>query len=96
LEPIQAPRVTPEGSTPEAWLELPDSWWLPESVSIGTGSAADLSEDWLCRLPEEEAEEEAEEDSSLDIRLGAEKQESHSLPLREDLRVREKSKEKGK
>jgi hypothetical protein len=73
-------------------------------VSIETGSAADLSEDWLRRLPEEEAEGEAEEeaedeeeeDSSLVIRLDAEKQESHNLPPREDLRVREKSKEKGK
>jgi hypothetical protein len=87
--------VTPEGFTPEAWLELPDSCWLPESVSIGTESA-DLSEDWLRRLPEEEAEEEAEEDSSLDMSLDAEKQKSHDLPPREDLRVREKSKEKGK
>ena len=66
-------------------------------MSIWTRSAVDPPEDWLRRLSEEEAEEdEAEEDSSLDMRTGAEKQESHDLPLREDLRVREKAKEKEK
>ena len=69
--------MTGEGFTPEAWLELPDSPWLPESVSIEAESA-DLSEDCLRRLPEEESEEEAEEDSSLDIGLKAEKQKYHS------------------
>jgi hypothetical protein len=61
-------------------------------MSIWTRSAVKPSEDWLCRLPEEEAEE----DSSLDMGIDAEKHESHDLPPREDLRVREKAKEKEK
>jgi hypothetical protein len=65
-------------------------------VSIWTRSAVSQSEDWLRRLTEEEAEEEVEEDSSLDMKFDAEKQESHDLPPREDLRVREKAKEKKK
>ena len=63
-------------------------------MSIWTRSAVNPSKDWLCRLSEEEAEEEAEEDSSLDMRFDAEKHESHDLPPREDLREREKAKEK--
>jgi hypothetical protein len=65
-------------------------------VSIWTRSAVNPSEDLLRRLAEEEAEEEVEEDSSLDMKFGVEKQESHDLPPREDLRKREKAKKKKK
>jgi hypothetical protein len=80
---------------PEAWLELPDSSWLPDPVSI-EAELADLSEEDVRRLPEEEADEEPEGVASLDIRLEREKQKSHDWPPREDLRVRGKSKKKGK
>ena len=81
---------------PEASLELPDSWLLPESVSIWARSADNPSEDLLRRLAEEEAEEEVEEDSPLDMKSDAEKQESPDIPPREDLRKREKAKKKKK
>jgi hypothetical protein len=51
------------------------------------------SEDLLRRLAEEEAEEEVE-DSVLDMRFGKEKQESHDIPPREDLRKREKARKR--
>jgi hypothetical protein len=61
-------------------------------MSIWTRSAVKPSEDWLWRL----LEDEAEEDSSLDMRIDAEKHNPQDLPPREDLRVREKAKEKRK
>jgi hypothetical protein len=61
-------------------------------VSIWAISAVSPSEESLWWL----LEDDAEEDSSLDMRIEAKKHNPQDLPSREDLRVREKAKEKRK